>query len=272
MKKNLICIIILALLVLIYIAICPTVSHVSTEAHTITSEPTQEASLIVTIQTDKEIYYPNETVIISGITKDSIGNIVENATIGLEVRDPQNSTLFLDITYSDINGFYHDQFRLHPYAILGEYHVYVTANALGYPPAKNQTTFTVETLGFSDIAIANISLSNPNPKINETITISITVSNLGTTTETFELSLNYTRLRDPHIGTQPVTLNPGEALIINFTWAPNIAGRYQILAYTSEIPEDIDPSNNVREITIYVRSQTSIGGATGTGFRKCFLT
>jgi len=122
-----------------------------------------------------------------------------------------------------------------------------------------------------EIRVMDISLSNPSPSVNETITILVKVVNLGNYTETFTVLVNYTRLRDPLLGTQTIALAPGETAIINFTWTPTLAGRYQILAYTSEILEDIDPSNNRREITIYVRSQTSIGGATGTRFQKCFL-
>lgn len=122
----------------------------------------------------------------------------------------------------------------------------------------------------TDIAITNISLSNPNPTINETITISVTVTNLGNYTKTFDVSVNYTRLRDPTLGTQTITLAPDESATLNFTWTPNITGRYQILAYTGQMPEDVDPSNNSLKIIIYVRPETT-DSAGGTSFRKRFL-
>ena len=123
----------------------------------------------------------------------------------------------------------------------------------------------------TDIAITNISLSNPNPVVNETVTIFVTVTNFGNVTKTFDISVNYTRLRDPLIGTQTITLAPGETKIVNFTWTPQFSGRYQIKAYTSVIPEDPDLNNNSMEIIIHVRSQITIGGASGTEFLKCLL-
>jgi len=135
----------------------------------------------------------------------------------------------------------------------------------------SDSTFTLISPAIHDISITNVSFSNPKPKINETVTISVTIVNLGNCTETFCVSVNYTRLRDPLIGTQPVTLIPNESITLNFTWTPNIAGRYRILAYTSEIPEDINPNNNKMEIIVYIGSQTTLGGASSSGFRKCFL-
>ena len=122
-----------------------------------------------------------------------------------------------------------------------------------------------------EIQVIDVSLSNPSPSVNESITISVKLANLGNYTETFTVLVNYTRLRDPIIGSQTITLAPRETAVLNFTWTPNMPGRYRILAYTSEIPEDIDPSNNRREITIYVRSQASTGGASSMGFRVCLL-
>ena len=110
-----------------------------------------------------------------------------------------------------------------------------------------------------------------NPTANDTICIYITIENYGHFTETFDVSVNYTRLYDPLIGTQTIILAPGEIAVINFTWAPTVAGRYRMTAYTSAIPEDIDLDNNRLEVNLYVRSQKIIGGATGTGLRKCFL-
>ena len=123
--------------------------------------------------------------------------------------------------------------------------------------------------GNHDIAITSLTLSKQHPIVNETITIYVTVMNLGNFTETFDVLVNYTRLRDPLIGTQTVTLAPGEQIVINFTWIPTISGRYQIVAYTSEIFRDINPENNRKEIIVYITSGVYSSG--GTSFRKCFL-
>jgi len=133
---------------------------------------------------------------------------------------------------------------------------------------ESDSSFSIFT---TDIAVTNITISKRFPVANETIDVYVTLENRGNTTETFTLFLNYTRLIDPVLREKLLTLNPGEITILNLTWTPNLAGRYKILAYTSEIPEDIDPSNNRREITIYVRSQASTGGASSMGFRRCLL-
>ena len=103
-----------------------------------------------------------------------------------------------------------------------------------------------------DIAITNITFSKQYPAINETIQIYVTIENRGTLTETFDVCVNYTLLLDPLIGTQPITLAPGETITLNFTWTPNATGRYEIKAYTSEIPDDINPSDNTKITYLYV--------------------
>ncbi|MEM2293798.1 MAG: hypothetical protein QXX41_11035 [Nitrososphaerota archaeon] len=106
--------------------------------------------------------------------------------------------------------------------------------------------------GGCDIRILDVSFSNPNPKVNETLDIYIKLKNAGMTTVTFELSLNYTLLIDPLIGTQTLTLSPRETITLNFTWIPHATGRYEIKAYTSLIPNDINPNDNIKIVHIYV--------------------
>ena len=117
--------------------------------------------------------------------------------------------------------------------------------------------FTI--VGYPDIAIQNITLSNPHPKVNETITISVTVTNLGQATATFNLILNYTRLFDPIIGNYTITLEPNQTLLINYTWTPTTSGRYRLTAYTTNIPNDTNPTNNQKETIICVTSNISQG-------------
>jgi len=103
-----------------------------------------------------------------------------------------------------------------------------------------------------DIAIINITLSNLKPSINETIQIYVTLRNKGDFIETFDVSVNYTRTIDPLIGIQSITLAPRESITLNFTWTPQSSGRYEIKVYTSEILEDINPSDNTKTTYIYV--------------------
>jgi len=98
----------------------------------------------------------------------------------------------------------------------------------------------------TNIAITNITFSKQNPTVNETIQIYVTIENQGSYNETFQISVNYTRLIDPLIGTQDITLAPSESIILNFTWTPTDSGRYEIKAYTSTIPDDKNPSDNTK--------------------------
>jgi hypothetical protein len=103
-----------------------------------------------------------------------------------------------------------------------------------------------------DITIVNMTLSSYALEVNESVIIQVTVFNNGSFIETFDLSLCYTRLKDPIIGVQTITLVPYESTILNFTWIPNITGKYEIKAYTNPIPNDTNPENNVKIMFIYV--------------------
>jgi hypothetical protein len=118
----------------------------------------------------------------------------------------------------------------------------------------------------TNIAITNITLSKQNPTINETIQIYVTIENQGSYNETLQVSVNYTRLIDPLIGTQDITLAPSESIQLNFTWTPDATGRYEIKAYTSAIPNDTNLSDNMLIMCIYVSSNESSGtGGVGGG-------
>ena len=110
--------------------------------------------------------------------------------------------------------------------------------------------FTI--VGYPDIAIQDITVSNSHPKVNETIKVGVKVANLGNATAIFQLGLNYTHLIDPQIGTQTITLAPNQTIIANYTWTPTTSGRYQLTAYTSQIINDTNPQNNQKTITIRV--------------------
>ena len=130
------------------------------------------------------------------------------------------------------------------------------------------TDGTVEILGH-DIAVVELSLSSQTITVNENLTIYVTCVNLGDYTETFDVLVNYTRLYDPLIGIQTVTLAPGESITLNFTWTTSISGGYRITAYTSEIPGDVHP-NNSQEILVWV-VLNSWGLSGGTSFLISFL-
>lgn len=94
--------------------------------------------------------------------------------------------------------------------------------------------------------------------------VNVTVENQGTHTETFNVSAYYTRLTDPLIGTQTITLERGTNSTLNFAWTPPAYGRYEIRAEASTVSGEVDVVDNSRTIIIYVGyGESSIVGQKG---------
>lgn len=74
--------------------------------------------------------------------------------------------------------------------------------------------------------------------------VKVTVENQGTHTETFNVSASYTRLTDPLIGTQTITLERGTNSTLNFAWTPLAYGRYEIRAEANTVPSEVDMVDN----------------------------
>jgi len=104
------------------------------------------SDLILIVQTESPFYGSGEVVKIRGNLTDTNGTAIQGAKIAVEVRNPRNNTIFIDIVFTSIDGTFEDSFRLDKNAILGDYHVYGTANAIGYPATTNQTAFIVVTV------------------------------------------------------------------------------------------------------------------------------
>lgn len=157
----------------------------------------------------------------------------------------------------------------HTYDSYGNYTIIVTSyQSDGFLSTTAQVNIS---LIATDIAIVEIRFSTYSPIVNQTVIIMIYIKNNGNTTETFSVSVNYTRLLDPLIGTQTVILAPGESIVMNFTWVPSMSGRYEIIAYTSEIPNEIDAANNTKKVFLYVWPQGLLSSGGGGSIRKCLL-
>jgi len=104
-----------------------------------------------------------------------------------------------------------------------------------------------------DVAIINLQASKFN--------VNVTVENQGTHIETFNASVYYTRLTDPLVGTQMVTLEQGANITLTFAWSPPTYGRYEILAEASVVPGEVDTDDNTYTIIIYIGDSPSSGGA-----------
>lgn len=98
---------------------------------------------VLTVQTDKPFYLFGENVQIFGTLQDLDGTAIEGATIAIEVKDPRDNTIFLDIVYSQSDGTYEDSFRLPSVLTPGRCHVFATAHKTGYVDSTAQNDFFV---------------------------------------------------------------------------------------------------------------------------------
>jgi uncharacterized repeat protein (TIGR01451 family) len=104
------------------------------------------SALVLIVQTESPFYGFGEVVKIRGNLTDTNGTAIQGARIAVEVRNPRNNTIFIDIVFTSIIGTFEDSFRLDKNAVLGDYYVYGTANAIGYPATTDQTAFMVVTV------------------------------------------------------------------------------------------------------------------------------
>ena len=159
------------------------------------SSETASYDLILTVQTERPYYGLGELVKICGNLTDTNGTAVQDAKIAIEVKNPRNNTIFLDMVFSSVNGTYEDSLRLDKNTALGEYHVYATANAAGYPTAMKQTTFTVLTM-------ASLSeTSSSESTLNETLLVHQTIMNGVTVSGNLTGTLNFTNFEIVNITT-----------------------------------------------------------------------
>ena len=100
-----------------------------------------------------------------------------------------------------------------------------------------------------DISITNLEASQT--------AVNVTVKNQGTFTETFNVSVYYTLLVDPLIGTQTITLEPNANITLTFTWSPPSSGSYEILAEAEVVEGEINTQDNTLTIQIYIGSDNS---------------
>lgn len=83
-------------------------------------------------------------------------------------------------------------------------------------------------------------------------TVNVTIRNNGACTETFNVSVYYTLLIDPQIGTQTITLEPKSNLTLTFTWNPPQSGLYEIRAEAEPVEGEVHTQDNTLMIQIYI--------------------
>jgi len=211
------------------------------------SSETASSELVLTVQTERPHYGPGEVVKIRGNLTDTNGTAIQDAKIAVEVKNPRNNTIFLDIVFSSPIGTYEDSFRLNKNTPLGEYHVYATANAVRYPTTMNQTTFIV--MENHDITVTNVKPSKTMVGEGYFLSINVTVENQGDYTETFNVTVYYneTAITMPDGKNYTTTTLPsGNSTNLTLTWnTTGVAeGNYTISAHATPVPSETDIADN----------------------------
>jgi len=127
-------------------------THKTTVALILTGAKTR---LSVTISTEKFSYDAGSSVSLFGNVTDSSGP-VSDATVSIQVEDPQGATLHIVSVRTRNDGYYSDSFRLGGDAGAGTYGAYATASKPGYEDASGHCTFTVGASSTPNIVITKV--------------------------------------------------------------------------------------------------------------------
>ncbi|MEM2092640.1 MAG: CARDB domain-containing protein, partial [Candidatus Bathyarchaeia archaeon] len=105
-----------------------------------------------------------------------------------------------------------------------------------------------------DIAIIGITPSPTEAFVEDEVTVSVTVKNSGTITESLTLKLYY----DGNlIESRNLTLSPGESLSVSFTWKTTglRAGEYTLRAEVPAVSGETNTADNVRTLAYQLKER-----------------
>lgn len=91
-------------------------------------------------------------------------------------------------------------------------------------------------------------------RMNDTVTVEVDVANLGAVEATFEVRLADATKGQP-IGTETVTLGPGGATTLVFSWQPGGPQGDRLLAAETALADDADPDNDTATTTVVITNR-----------------
>ncbi len=118
-----------------------------------------QADMSITVSMSSDTYDPGETVTISGAVGDVSGIPVPGAMVSIQVNDPIDQPIHINMVYSASDGSYTDSFVLRNDSLTGDYRVFVVASKLGLGNCSAQISFSV-----------------PRPVVNQTSDFAISVA------------------------------------------------------------------------------------------------
>jgi hypothetical protein len=181
------------------------------------SPAVSQPALSITVSTDRARYTPGENVAISGAVLDNQSKPVFGAGVSIQVNDPGNNVVQVQLLSSDQSGSYSETLSLPTNSPMGQYIVYASASKPGYSNGQSQAQFSVLIQTTSSIS----TLTTPPT------TISTTSSATTSSDQTTSLTLNTTTSSSSSLST--ATNNPPKCLIATATYGSEIAPEVTLL-------------------------------------------
>ncbi len=137
-----------------------------------------QSKMEVTVETDKQSYIIEEVVYLFGSLTDSSNQPVKNAMISIQVVNPTQEIIHIELIYSDSDGEFLDSFMLTPSLDFGRYTIYITASKAGYEDAILTKTFSIIESELSDFSL---SIEPETHKFNpgDTLIFTVNIQTIG---------------------------------------------------------------------------------------------
>jgi hypothetical protein len=162
---------------------------------TLQQTTTTQSTLAITVSTNKSQYSPGEIVTVQGKVTDSQNNPVSGARVAIQVNDPGNNVVHVQLVSSDQSGGYLDTLSLPMNAPQGQYATYVSASKPGFGNGQAQIQFKVtigtttsSTTGSSGTTTTSSSTTRSSQSVTLTVTVTTTVTSLTMSTTQSGLS------------------------------------------------------------------------------------
>ena len=131
----------------------------------------------------------------------------------------------------------------------GTHTLTATASAVsGEVDTGNNTRTASSTVIAHDVAVTSVSAPSP-VEVNQQQTVSVTVANQGTVSETFTVALGDNQAATITPSSPSVTLAAGTSQVVNFAWTPTATGSHTLTATASTVTGETDTTDNTKATT-----------------------
>lgn len=168
-----------------------------------------QSRMEVTVETDKQSYIIGEIVSLFGLLTDFSNEPVKSAMVSVQVVDPTEKIIHIELIYSDSDGEFLDSFILTPSLDFGIYNIYITASKTGYEDVISTKEFSIIESELSDFSLS-IEPRTQNFNPGDTLIFSVNIQNIGNFSTVVSLiasesSEHFTVTFSPNMVTPPNT-------------------------------------------------------------------